>query len=355
MSVQPAANPGDAGASVFDAVTATRFAEAALANIGREYPNQPAHAWQSAADALPPRALHPVFYGSYDWHSAVHMHWLLARVRRLHPTLSVCTRIAAAFDSHFTPDAIAAECAYLDRRGTGSFERTYGWAWLLKLADELSCIGGADGPRWATALEPLAQRFVARYLDYLPRADYPLRHGMHANSAFGLLFALAYARGRGDTGFVSVLQSKAGAWFGADRDLPAAWEPSGADFLSPALTEALLMRDALDGPGFRHWFAAALPGFATGQPAAIFQPVAVRDRGDPQIVHLDGLNLARAWCFRGLARAVEDVPVAGAAASAAAERHLQAGMQGLASADYAGGHWLASFATLALTEYGMAA
>jgi hypothetical protein len=335
-----------------DAAMASRFAALALANIDREYPNQPGHVWQSAADALTPAALHPAFHGSYDWHSAVHMHWLLARIRRLHPLLPVCATIDAAFDRHFAPVAIAGECAYLDRPGTATFERTYGWAWLLKLADELARMDDAAGRRWTNALAPLAQRFVARYLDYLPRAEYPIRHGMHANSAFGLLFAFDFAVCRGDTRFVRVLEAKAQTWFGADRDIPAGWEPSGSDFLSPALIEALLMRRVLDDAAFRSWFAAYLPGFAAMKPATLFEPVSVRDRRDPQIVHLDGLNLARAWCLSGLvAGSAQDEPWHGVA-RAAALRHLDAGMEGIASSDYGGAHWLASFAALALTENG---
>jgi hypothetical protein len=351
MSLSPRPPADDASAIRFDASVASGFAKVALANIDREYPNQPGHVWQSAADGLSPSALHPAFYGSYDWHSAVHMHWLLARVRRLHPRLPVCATIDAAFDRHFAPAAIAGECAYLDRPLTGGFERTYGWAWLLKLADELSRSEDEQAQRWTAAVEPLARRFVTRYLDYLPRADYPLRHGMHANSAFGLLFALDYGKRRGDMGFTSALQAKARAWFGADRKLPAEWEPSGADFLSPALTEALLMSHVLDNDEFRRWFAASLPGFAAGEPTKLFQPVSVRDRSDLQIVHLDGLNLARAWCFRGLAGVLGNEAGASTRARVAAEGHLQAGMRGLASADYGGAHWLASFATLALTEH----
>ncbi|MCC6192908.1 MAG: DUF2891 domain-containing protein [Burkholderiales bacterium] len=322
---------------------ARQYAGIALANVVREYPGKPDHVLASDADLRPPRVLHPAFHGSFDWHSCVHMHWLLARVRRLHPQIATA-EIEATFDRHLTSANIAQECAYLARPEARAFERTYGWAWLLELARELR------GTRWESAIAPLADAFVTRYLDYLPRQRHPLRHGLHANSAFGLAFALDYARaaGRGDLARACV--DAASRWFAHDRAAPAAWEPSGADFLSPVLMEAALMQRVMTAGDFSAWLDGFLPGIEARSPAALFAPVAVDDRTDGFIVHLDGLNLSRAWCMRAIAAALPENDVRGAALRSAAQDHLDAGLAGLASADYAGEHWLATFATLALTS-----
>lgn len=333
---------------MLDAAAAARFATLALDNVVREYPNHPGHVLSGPDDLAPTRALHPSFHGSYDWHSCVHMHWLLARLRRVFPALPQREAIDALFDRSFAPEAVTGECAYLERPNTRSFERSYGWAWLLRLASELATGQDARSRGWAAALAPLTAAFVARYLDYLPRAHYPIRHGNHPNSAFGLAFALDYARIAGERALEDAVAAKARAWYGADRDAPAAWEPSGADFLSPTLMEAELMRRVLPPPEFSAWLAAFLPGLAQGVPATLFFPASVSDRSDPQIVHLDGLNLSRAWCMRGVAAALPDGDPRAAALRTAAAAHLAAGLAGVASGDYLGEHWLATFAVLAL-------
>jgi Protein of unknown function (DUF2891) len=331
-----------------DAANAARFADIALANVVREYPGKPDHVLGSDADLAPPRSLHPAFFGSYDWHSCVHMHWLLVHVRRLHPDLPQREAIDALLDRHLTAANIAGECTYVKRPHAQSFERPYGWTWLLKLAHELALSADDDARKWANHLSPLAQAFVGRYLQWLPVAEYPIRYGMHSNSAFGLLFALDYARRAGESALAELCVDKAHAWFGNDRDVPAAWEPSGFDFLSPALVEAELMRRVLAPSGFASWLSAFLPTLGERQPMALFTPVKVSDRGDPHIVHLDGLNLSRAWCLRGLASALPKGDPRAATALEAAAAHLTAGREGLDSADYLGSHWLATFAALAL-------
>ena len=331
-----------------DAASASRFADIALANVVREFPGKPDHVLGDDADLVAPRALHPAFYGSYDWHSCVHMHWLLVHVRRRYPDLPQRAAIDARLDRHLTRANVAAECAYLERPLAQSFERPYGWTWLLKLADELALVDDEGARRWAHALAPLTRAIVQRYFAWLPKANYPVRYGMHSNSAFGLMFAIDYARGAGDARLLSAGVDKAMTWFASDRDIPAAWEPSGFDFLSPALVEAELMRKVLGPDEFSRWLSAFLPGMEKCQPETLFTPVAVSDRGDPHIVHLDGLNLSRAWCLRGIASAlpVHDPRVECARRAAAA--HLAAGLAGLASVDYLGAHWLATFAALAL-------
>ena len=334
-----------------DGTRAERFSRIALGNVVEEYPNHPGHVLNGPGDAVTPRALHPAFYGSYDWHSAVHMHWLLARVLRLHPAVATAAAIRDVLDRHLTPAAIAVEAAYFQRPGTQSFERTYGWSWLLALAAELDAAAdvSADAARWRDALQPLTTTIVGRFVDYLPRADYPIRHGLHANSAFGLLLALRYARSSRAGALADTIVAKAHAWFAGDRDLPARWEPSGADFLSPALMEAQLMASAMRADAFPAWLSGALPRLVDGEPACLFTPAAVSDRADPQIVHLDGLNLSRAWCLRRIAATWPAGDPRALRLLDSAERHLHAGLVGIDSGDYVGSHWLATFATLALT------
>jgi Protein of unknown function (DUF2891) len=325
------------------------FADIALANIVREFPNKLDHVLGSATDARTPRELHPSFYGSFDWHSCVHMHWLLARLRRLYPDFHRRADIDAVFDRHFAAEAISGECAYLARPESGSFERTYGWAWLLQLAHEF-LRGDDDGSRrWSAALQPLTVCFVRRYVSYLPIQKYPLRMGMHSNSAFGLLFALDYARAAGESALAELCVERAQIWFGRDRAAPAQWEPSGADFLSPSLIEADLMHRVLAPVEFAAWLAGYLPGLAQGSPESLFVPAEVTDRSDPYIVHLDGLNFSRAWCFRGIAAALPVADPRVPVLAEAAARHVDAGYAGLATGNYMGEHWLASFAALALT------
>ena len=337
----------DAG-SRLDAPTAERLAAVALASIGCDYPHKLDHVLASAADATIPRALHPSFHGSYDWHSCVHMHWALARLLRRFPTLTSRTAIVARFDRDFADDAIAGELAYLARPGSESFERTYGWAWLLKLAAELGAGEDDDSTRWSRALAPLAVAFSQRFLAFLPRARYALRYGTHPNSAFALALALDYARSAPDARLLDACTDQAMRWFAADADAPAAWEPSGVDFLSPSLVEAELMRRLLDGSAFAEWLARFLPRFVEGEPRALFAPAQVSDRSDPQLVHLDGLNLSRAWCLRGIAGSLPPGDPRIRIAQSAAAAHLRAGSEGLASGNFVGAHWLASFAVLAL-------
>ena len=328
---------------------AERFAAIALDNVVREFPNKLDHVMNGEADVATPRALHPAFYGSYDWHSCVHMHWLLARVLRTVPGVPQAAAVEARFDSHLSVEAIAGEVAYLSRAGTQTFERTYGWAWLLKLAEELRRGSDERFGRWTANAAPLADAFVARYLDWLPRAGHPLRTGMHANTAFGLAFAIDYARAAGERDLASACEAKALAWYADDRDYPGAWEPSGADFLSPALIEADLMRRVLDTEAFAAWLDHFLPGLARREPASLFRATRPTDRSDGQIVHLDGLNLSRAWCFAGIASALPATDPRVAALREAGEAHLAAGLEGVESDDYMGAHWLATFAAVALS------
>jgi hypothetical protein len=324
---------------------AQQFAGIALGHVTREFPNKLDHVIAAAADVQGPRALHPVFYGSFDWHSCVHGYWLLARLRRKCPDLAASARIDALFDEQLTADKIADECAYLGRPHNGTFERPYGWAWLLMLAAELHAGGGAMA-RWQQALAPLAQLSAQRLRAHLPKLSYPIRVGTHFNSAFTLALSLDYASVYQDRALQDLIRERARSWFAGDAACQA-WEPGGDDFLSSALMEAECMRRVLGREEFVGWFARFLPGAASGEPRTLFTPATVTDRSDGKIAHLDGLNLSRAWCWRSLAGALASRPLS-EIAHTAAQRHLDAALPYLA-VDYMGAHWLASFALLALT------
>jgi hypothetical protein len=319
---------------------AARFAKIALGHVEREYPNMLDHVLAGAADLRPPSALHPIFYGSFDWHSCVHGYWLLARLLRRYPTAAYAGEIAALFDKQFTDVKAAVECAYLAAPSARGFERPYGWGWLLKLAAELADL---VEPRWSRALSPLAENFAQRFRDFLPIARYPVRTGTHANTAFALRLAADYAEPRGHDALLSLLSATAERWYGEDADCPAWGEPGGDDFLSPALIEAECLRRLWPAERFRPWFDRFLPDLAQRRPACLFAPAEAGDRSDGKLAHLDGLNLSRAWCFRALA----EPGARGAALREAADLHLAAGLPQIAT-DYMGEHWLATFALLAL-------
>jgi hypothetical protein len=320
--------------------TAARFAEIALGHVTREYPHKLDHVMEGPEDAATPRRLHPIFFGSFDWHSCVHGYWLLLRVRRLFPDVPVVRKIEALADEMLAPDKIAGELAYLDRAYTGGFERPYGWAWLLALHREAQLHPDRG---WSDALAPLARAFADRFLAFLPKLTYPIRTGTHFNTAFALILALDWADAN-DGGLADLCRARARAYYGADRNCPA-WEPGGDEFLSPALAEALCMRRALPERAFRPWFDAFLPDLAAGEPRSLFTPARVSDRSDGKIAHLDGVNLSRAWCWRGLAGTLD--PELAQLVRRTADEHLDASLPHV-SGDYMGEHWLATFALLAL-------
>jgi hypothetical protein len=324
--------------------TASKFARIALGHVQREYPNKLDHVLDGPADALGPRALHPIFYGSFDWHSCVHGYWTLATVLRLHPQMPEAEAIEGLFDEMFTPDKVAGEVEYLERASSRGFERPYGWAWLLKLQAELIAHPSA---RWAETLQPLADAFAQRFQDFLPKAAYPVRAGVHSNTAFALRLGSDYAAAAGDRALLDLFQAKARDWYFGDRDAQA-WEPSGDDFLSPTLIEAECLRRLLPPAEYRGWLRAFLPRIALGEPGTLFEPATVTDRSDGKIAHLDGLNLSRAWCWREIAAALPPSDPARDAAAKAADRHLSSALPHV-EGDYMGEHWLASFALLALT------
>lgn len=327
---------------------ASRFAAQALKCATVEFPGKADHVAEGPDDLRRPREAHPAFYGCFDWHSSVHGHWLLARALRLHPDLPEAARARALLDVQLSTEAIAGELAYLARPSRKSFERTYGWAWLLKLDEELRGWDDPGARRWEAALAPLAAEFARRYAAFLPKLTYPLRVGVHQNTAFALAFGLDWARAAGDKALEALLVERARTYFLADKDYPAAWEPGGEDFFSPALIEADLMRRVLSPAEYARWLDGFLPALGRGGPPALTTPAVVTDRSDPRIVHLDGLNLSRAWCLRGIAGGLPKGDARRAPLAALARAHLGASLPHVSSGAYEGEHWLATFALFAL-------
>jgi hypothetical protein len=303
------------------------------------------HVMAGPQDIVAPSTAHPIFFGSYDWHSCVHGYWLLARLMRRYPDLSTAAQIAALFDERVTSANVAAECAYLDRPESRGFERPYGWGWLLALQAELDQHRHGPGAKAASLLRPLAETFATRFRAFLPLCDYPIRTGVHSSTAFALRLAADYAEPN-DPDLFTLMRDKVFAWYGGDRGAQA-WEPSQDDFLSPTLMEAECMRRLLAPSAFAAWFSDFLPHAADGQPATLFSPARVSDRSDGKIAHLDGLNFSRAWCWRSIAAALGDTHAATPRARAAAETHIAVSLPHVAG-DYMGEHWLATFALLAL-------
>ena len=329
------------------AADAPRLAQAALAVLQRAYPHKLDHLILDADDRPLPSEIHPVFDGCYDWHSSVHMHWSLLRLCRVAPGLPLRGAIEAHVERHFSADNVARELAYVSAAGRAGFERPYGWAWLLKLQAELDrqaadAHGLPGAARWAEALRPLSGFFAQRFAEFMGRSHYAVRAGTHANSAFAMVLALEYAEAAGDRTLHAAARDAAQRWFGSDTTYPAHYEPSGSDFLSPGLCEAVLMRELL-GPAFFAWWERFMP--SREGIVRWLTPALVSDRADAQLVHLDGLNLSRAWCLQTLAGAL---PHHAAEFEIAAQRHWQAAWPHVFGGDFVATHWLLSFALLSL-------
>jgi len=321
-----------------DARLASHMARIALGHVRQEYPHKLDHVMSSDEDVLAPRVLHPIFFGSFDWHSCVHGWWTLLTLRRLFPRIEEAPEIDELASRSFSREKVGAELAYLDRPLSRGFERPYGWAWLLQLHLEAT----RHEQRWGAELQPLARALADRLRGYLDVLTYPIRVGTHSNTAFALTLSLDWAEAF-DPPLAHQIRDRARHWFGADRDCQA-WEPGGDEFLSSALIEALCM--ARTEPAlFPPWFSKFLPRVGSREPATLFTPAIVSDRSDGKIAHLDGLNLSRAWCWRSIAPLLPTAERA--VAEGAAGTHLAAALPHI-SGDYMGEHWLASFALLAL-------
>ncbi len=328
---------------------ASKLAAIALIGIQKEFPNKPGHVFNKKEDAKIPREFHPAFYGCYDWHSAVHSHWMLIRLLKTFPELDNAEKIRAVLRRHLAKKNLKTEADYFRRPNTKSFERTYGWAWLLKLVEELHSWKDKDGNRWRKNIKPLEKVIVDGYLQFLPKQTYPIRTGVHPNTAFGLAFALDYARAVEHKKLIKLIEERSRTYYGKDENIPASWEPGGNDFFSPSLIEADLMWRVLSKKEYSKWLGKFLPGLAKGKPKTLFEPATVSDRRDPLIVHLDGLNLSRAWCMRNIAAALGKNHPAYPVLIRSATRHGTTALKHVASGEYAGEHWLASFAVYMLS------
>ena len=329
------------------------FAKLALSGITREYPNKPSQLMVGPDDAKTPKALHPVFYGCFDWHSAVHSHWALVRLLRLYPKAPIAAEIRKALNAQFTKEKLQAEADYFEPKHNRSFERTYGWAWALQLARELRMWDDPDAKQWARHFAPLETVLVRLTKGFLPRMTWPLRSGLHIDSAFALAFFHDYACDVKDDELKKLVESRATTWYGKDTDYPTRYEPSGFDFFSAGLNEIDLMRRVLAPAPFAKWLAGFWPGLAKGEWGNWAGPVTVKDMDDGHLVHLVGLNLTRAWTLRGIVSALPEAHPQRAALQKVAAKHAEAGLGQVFSGHYEGEHWLGSFAIYLLTDAGI--
>lgn len=336
-------------AQILTAGLASQLAELPLQCIQREYPNKTAHIIESQTDAkLTPRQLHPSFFGCFDWHSSVHGHWMLVRLLKDTPNLPGAERIRAALSVSFQPEALRGEVEYFRKFALSkTFERTYGWAWLLKLDQELREWDDPEARQWSRNLQPLTDLIVEMWSAFLPKQTYPNRTGVHPNTAFGMAFAVDWARAAKHEQFEHQLLDRARSYFGTTAAVSAVQEPDGTDFLSPALEVADLMRRVLPPPAFRIWFNRYLSPAGL---ANLMRAPTVSDRTDYQIVHLDGLYLSRAWCLFGVARALPPGSPQSRDLRLAAKRLLEKAIPHVTAGNYGGEHWLASFAVYAMSQ-----
>ena len=341
---------GPATAAQRDAAVVSHFAQLALDCVHQEYPNKIAHVLNDDGDVLPPRALTPAFYGCFDWHSSVHGHWLLARVARLYPTSDLATAARVALERSVTIPHIADEVRYVSSPGRAGFERPYGLAWLLQLATELREWDAPDARRWQAALSPLETAAALQIKAWLPKLTHPIRIGEHSQTAFAFGLVFDWAQVAGDTEMLELITRRTTDYYADDYDCPLRYEPSGHDFLSPCLAEADLLRRVMPPDEFAGWLAVFLPDVPEDGPPDWLEPAVVSDATDGKLVHLDGLNLSRAWMLEGIAAGLPDDDARLAALRAAAAAHREAGLAAVSGAHYEGGHWLGTFAMYLVTE-----
>lgn len=321
---------------------ANRLAELPLHCMQVEYPNKLNQVIGSGDDLKSPKALHPAFYGCFDWHSSVHGHWSLVSLLKQFPNLKKQAEIREKLAQNISKENIENEIVYFKGKYNKSFERTYGWAWLLKLAEELHTWDDPLAKELETNLQPLTDIIVQGYLTFLPKLNYPIRVGEHTNTAFGLTFAYDYAKTVGDDKLKELIESRAKDFYGNDTNCPIGWEPSGFDFLSPCLEEADIMRRVLKKEEFEEWLHNFMPqlrdkDFSLAQGK-------VSDRTDGKLVHLDGVNFSRAWCLYGIANEFKEYEHL----RKVANQHVNYSLPSIVDDNYEGTHWLGSFAIYAL-------
>ncbi len=342
--------PKGPGPGSLTAEAAAQFANLALRCVTRPYPYKSDRVIDSAEGAREPRLDHPVFYGCFDWHSAVHAHWLLVRLARVYPDEPFTAKIKEALATQFTEDALLGETTFMSGQAQTLFERPYGWAWALRLVAELRRWDDPQAREWVTRMEPLERMLVARFKEYLPKLAFPVRAGTHANTAFALSMALDYAQAVRDDGLLELVPQRIKGFYSGDQRCPVEYEPSGEDFFTPCLLEADAMRRVLGPAEFGEWLKKFLPGLEAGEVGNLAKPALVTDPSDGRIVHLDGLNLVRAWTMKGVAAGLAPGDPRRKVLWDLAKAHADAGLARVTSGHYEGEHWLASFAVFLTTD-----
>ncbi|HKK12154.1 MAG TPA: DUF2891 domain-containing protein [Flavobacteriaceae bacterium] len=321
---------------------ANRLAQLPIKCMDTEYPNKLGQTLGSDEDLLSPKTLHPAFYGCFDWHSSVHGHWSLVKLLKMFPDIDNADAIKQKLLTHISKENILKEVTFFEGEHNKSFERTYGWAWLLKLAEELHTWDAPEARTLETNLQPLTDLMVAKFLDFLPKLNYPIRDGEHPNTAFGLSFAYDYAVALNQTELKALIEKRSRDFYFNDTDCPLTWEPSGFDFLSPCLEEAALMKRVLPVEEFKTWLDAFLPQLK--DPNFSLEPGKVSDRTDGKLVHLDGVNFSRAWSLNKIAEGLSEFKHL----KNIANHHINYSLPGIVDGNYEGGHWLGTFAIYAL-------
>ncbi len=336
----------------FTAEQAQKFADLSLTCAEREYPNKPGFILESDKSLQPPRKITPVFFGCFDWHSAVHGHWTLVRLIKRFPALQKKEEIRTLLDSHLTKEKFSTELDYFKQKRNNTFERPYGYGWLLRLASELHSFKDRQAQGWYNAIRPLAQHLSEKSTAYFNTLSVPIREGTHSNTAFAMVHMLDYAKEVGDLKLQSVIEKRAVDFYRRDNNCPLAYEPSGEDFISPCLTEADLMRRVLQKKDFKKWFARFMPNPDSPQFHTLMHPVEIKNLKDPRIGHLIGLWLQRAWCLEGIAASLGESDPRHMIYNKLARSHRHLALQQMFNSGYGGEHWLASFAVYLMTKTG---
>jgi hypothetical protein len=331
------------------------FADLALKNLDQEFPNKPSVVYENAAAIVTPKELFPAFFGSFDWHSSVHGHWMLVRLLKEYPGFDRESDVREILSRHLTQANIEHEAKLFSSKENKSFERMYGWAWFLRLVSELNSWNDTDAQSWRNNLRPLEEVFVANAIEYLPKLTYPIRTGEHPDTGFALGQLIDYAREVGNSELENLCCIRAIDFYGDDTDYPTRYEPSGHDFFSPCWNEADTMRRVLPQEKFVKWFDRYLPELIRGEGGNLLRPVEVSDVTDGKLVHLAGLDLSRAWCLHGIAMALPAEDPRRDLLILSSKEHGRVGMGYVFSGHYEGEHWLATFAIYWITEIAITA
>lgn len=323
---------------------ANRLASLPFGCIQTEYPNKLGQTLHDSTHLKNPKTLHPAFYGCFDWHSSVHGHWSLVSLLRQFPDVNEAKAIRQKLIDNLSKEKIEGELAYFNMKGNTNYERTYGWAWLLKLAEELHIWDDPMAKELNANLQPLVEVIVKGYIDFLPKLNYPIRVGEHSNTAFGMSLAWDYAQTTNHAELKKVIENSVIRFYMNDIECPLNWEPSGFDFLSPCLQEADIVRKVMPQDDFKKWFKSFLPQMANT--SFSLEPGKVSDRTDGKLVHIDGLNFSRAWCLYGIAETLPEYAHLGQIA----DEHITYSLPSIVDGNYEGTHWLGTFALYALNH-----